>query len=387
MKFFHSDMPNSPVLNGVAGALTDLLDAVLVTGFGTKTASSLVVSGGVATLTVSPSHSAVVGATISVAGATPSGLNGEKVVTAISAGTVSYATGLSDQTATGTVTFKIAPLGWTIAQTTTNTRAYKPSAAEASGCLLRVLDTGTTNARVWGYESMTDIDTGSGRFPTDAQQSGGLYWPKSDAANSTARRWFIFGDDRMVYVGTAPGSSYQTHMTTHAFGDVLAQRSGDAYSCLLTGDLYDRVGSGAMSGGDIGFSQRPGSSEGGKFYPRAFTGLGGSVAAELFGISHNGGGGTVQSGCPNYSWGTFPNNADNGLLLCPVTTFVGNGFRGNLPGVWHVIQDARGSFATGDIVAGTGPLANRKLMAVTAAPPQGGQDGTFFVDITGPWRS
>ena len=51
-KFFNENLPDAPVLNGVAGSLIGLLTACLVTGFGLRTAVSLVVSGGVATLTL-----------------------------------------------------------------------------------------------------------------------------------------------------------------------------------------------------------------------------------------------------------------------------------------------------------------------------------------------
>ena len=52
VKFFNENLPDAPVLNGVAGSLIGLLTACMVTGFGLRTAVSLVVSGGVATLTL-----------------------------------------------------------------------------------------------------------------------------------------------------------------------------------------------------------------------------------------------------------------------------------------------------------------------------------------------
>jgi hypothetical protein len=51
VKIFSSTMVNAPVLNGVAGALVALLDAVLVTGFDTKSSVSIAVAGGIATAT------------------------------------------------------------------------------------------------------------------------------------------------------------------------------------------------------------------------------------------------------------------------------------------------------------------------------------------------
>ena len=88
-----------------------VLDACLVDGFGLKSVDTLVVSGAVATANISTGHSAMVGSVVLISGATPSGLNGEKRVTAITTNTVVFdATGISDQTATGTITLKICLL-------------------------------------------------------------------------------------------------------------------------------------------------------------------------------------------------------------------------------------------------------------------------------------
>ena len=57
VKWFTSDMRGAPVVSGTAGTLIAMLDACLVTGFGVVTATSVTVSGGVATATL-PSKAA-----------------------------------------------------------------------------------------------------------------------------------------------------------------------------------------------------------------------------------------------------------------------------------------------------------------------------------------
>ncbi|RYF39219.1 MAG: hypothetical protein EOO27_49535, partial [Comamonadaceae bacterium] len=210
VKNFNSTMPGAPVLNGVAGALIGLLDACLVTGYDVKSAVSLVVAGGVATLTWSGTHSAAEHSVISISGVTGPlvALNGEqKVVTKPNATSVTFATTAPDGTAAGTITFKMAAAGWTKAFSATNVAVYKSTAVGSNGFCYRVDDTGTLGARVVGYEAMTDAATGVGPFPTAAQMSGGGWWAKSVTANTTGIPWVVAADSRTVLFHAAPGVS------------------------------------------------------------------------------------------------------------------------------------------------------------------------------------
>ena len=233
VKIFSSTLPGAPVLSGTAGSLIALLDACLVNGFGLKTLDSLVVSAGVATATVSTGHSAQVDAVILLAGATPAALNGEQKVTAITTTTVQFAApGVADGPASGTITLKLAPAGWAKAFAGSNLAAYRSGHVEASGCYLRIDDTAACEARVLGYETLADLATGTGPFPAIA---GGYYWSKSDAANSSARPWWLIGNSRMVYLGLAYNSSYAGQHLVHCFGDLKSRKSADAYRFLVSG--------------------------------------------------------------------------------------------------------------------------------------------------------
>ena len=68
-------------------------------------------------------------------------------------------------------------MGMLFAGALTNVIALKPSVVEATGCVLRVDDTGAINARVRAYEAMSDISTGVGMTPLESQAAGGLWWP------------------------------------------------------------------------------------------------------------------------------------------------------------------------------------------------------------------
>jgi hypothetical protein len=123
VKYFHSNMPGAPVLSGTAGALIAILDACLKDGFGLKTVDSLVIAGGVATMTISTGMTFEQDAVVQVAGITggAAALNGDRRLLSIAGNTATFdATGVSDQTATGSITAKVSPLGWAKPFTGTN---------------------------------------------------------------------------------------------------------------------------------------------------------------------------------------------------------------------------------------------------------------------------
>lgn len=388
VKFFTDEMVGAPTISGTAGALISVLDACLVNGFGSKTATGVTVAGGIATVTFPGGASAATAqAVILVAGATGSwtDLNGEQKVLSANTTTVTFATALADGTATGTITFKIAPLGWTKVYTGTNKAVYKPSAVEASSALLRVDDSGTTSARVRMYETMSDVDTGTNPAPTDAKVNGGLYWWKSNADDSTATKYAIVGDGRFLYPCMAP---YQTGATgpvavVHAFGDLVSYKSGDAYCAVLFGETAvtttNTTGSASTGGANVSVQVM-----------RAHTGIGTSTDAErkpLVGVA---------SGVSGFdsTLGWFPNPANNGLFLTRmvvgVNPIASNGVRGLLPGLLYVPQSGTsgGTFPRGTIVDGGGEFTGKKMYAVPQAAnslSSAGSDHAAFFDVTGPW--
>lgn len=384
IKVFDSTQPGAPVLTGSAGALRALLKTCLVDGFGAGAVASLAVSANVATATYAAGHPFKVGSVAQITGATPAGLNGDKRVLSVTTNSISYAApGVANGSATGTITSKMAAAGWTelFAGALSNVIALKPSAVEATGCVLRVDDTGSTNARVRAYESMSDISTGTGLTPLESQAAGGLFWPKSSSANATARTWLLLADDRGFYLAVAPAGG-DRHTLLYA-GDIASFKSGDAYGYLLTGNQTDQAGTSAIPDGCCGYSHR--SARGGAYTVRAHTAIGQSLAVLRIGAHHNGAAADVYAGAPGYSWGTYPNGANNGLLTAPLELF-DLSLRGALPGLLHPVQNCGNAFATGATVDGTDDLAGRRLMAVRTAPPSGSVvAGTVFLDVTGPW--
>lgn len=392
VKYFSSLMANPPVLGGVAGAGIALFDACLKDGFDVKSVVSLTVSGGVATVAWSGVHSCLKNTVIQIAGVTGAliTLNGEQKVTSKPTATsCTFATTAPDGTAAGTITMKMAPLGWAKPFSGTNLGVYQSQATLSPKHLVRVDDTSTTLMRLVGYETMSDVNNGLGPFPTAAQVSGGGYWPKRQSAAATGVPWFIVGDDRMFYFVVSPygasPTSFAFQSTVRGFGDPIAYKpSGDAYATVLNISAQSAVSS--QSDGDFAspnFSTQ--------FSPRSFTGLGTSVG----GYSSAYTGSTNASGIAT-TLGVFPNNVDGALYLSKkFATLSGDGSpRSELPGLRHVPQSVLLSqFTPGDLWPGAGADAGRDFLVVRStnntalsSNVSDSTSGIVLFDVTGPWR-
>ncbi|WP_199026650.1 hypothetical protein [Ralstonia sp. ASV6] len=386
VKFFASTDKGMPTPSSAAGALAAFLDVCLNTGYNAQTATSLTQAAGTATMVLNSGHGFNPDQRVLVSGANEAGYNGEQTVLTTTSTSITFAVPSSAAaTATGTVSVKVAPLGWNIAFTGTNKRVYTPSVPQSLGFFLRVDDTGSV-ARVRGYESMTDVDTGVGPFPTDGQISGGGFWSKQ--YSNYAVQWALFGDERLFYLLLFPQGVSSVGPLV-GFGDINAQSSADAYACMLACVPTDFSYSNGALAGDLSFPQQAGSN--GIFFPRGYTQTGSAKQAFLasFGIPM----GSVYSGTGNTNNGSavglsFPNPADNGIFVN--APYVGHdaGLRGQLPGLYHTCQNWFSSYNHRDKIPGTDALVGKKLMAIRTGTPSGGLSyfGMVGIDITGPWR-
>ena len=388
---FDSSQLGAPVLSGLQGALRGVIKACAIDGFGAGAVATLTVSAGVATATYSGSHPFKVGYVAQYAGATPAALNGNKVILSITSSSVTFAApGVPDGAATGSITSKAAPAGWQelFAGTLANVIALKPTAVEATGCVLRIDDTTTSTARIVGYESMSDINTGAGKFPTEAQFAGGLYLPKSNQSNSVARPWRLYASERVLILAVAPFEYYPDAFGVYVLGDFVSSKGVDPYACIVSGggpgvstnaDGYSLDGSAAVS------TQT--ATNFGCYAARGSFAVGGAVPMNKLGPLASSG--RVFSGSKNYSAMplTFPNPSDNSLRVGPVDLYQGGDLRGMLPGVLHSPQPliSSGAFATGLRIAGQGAYAGRNFEAITVGDPGSAAAGVVFVDVTGPW--
>lgn len=389
VKNIHSDMRGAPTVNGQVGTLIPAFDTMFITGCGVATAVSVSVAGGVATATMPSGQTFDRDAVVLVEGATPPELNGEARVLSSGSTQITFATAAADGAATGTITIKYAPqTSWVKAFAATNKAAYKSNHVQASGHYLRIDDTGTINARVRGFETMSDVDAGTGPFPTDAQMSGGGYWWKSTVATVAATKWEIFCDERFVLFCNAAGFSQNaTYLAAPArgFGDPLhAAPGGDVWGTVLS-----VMGSNANAGDVAAFdSATTSGSLGLCATPRNFSGLGGAEVSESIPLS-----GTINARSGSDPWfGPIPSAIDGKLR--PTRVFLrpggsGSPIRAICPGIYYLPHtDAATVLNWGDVLTGAGELAGRRLKVITSRSGtfNGAPTGAYLVDITGPWR-
>jgi hypothetical protein len=380
--YTHTEV-GAPTLNNAAGSLIALLDTLLITGFNTKTVTSISVASGVATAVIS-GHGYEPGKTILVSGATPSGLNGNQVVASVvDANTVTFAvSGVADGGATGTITAKRAPLGWVKAFAGTNTAVYSRPEAGATTMLLRVDDTGAgvasaTSARGVMVETAAGVDSYTAAAPTTAQLSGGV-WISKGANSATAKAWCAFGDGRTMYLFT-DGVSYTLSgyggLHAFAFGDVSSWRAGDAYHCMIIGGItpdsqYFNTQTDTPSG------------LGGMYLSRLSNQIGGSVQMASYGRSVG-----TSSGWNLYSGGVYPSPVDNGMpvertvLVREQNSSGGNPFRGVMRGLAHPMAQIPSTMHLTRISGLVGTTDEYIIVCMTSTEYR----GAVMMNVTSDW--
>lgn len=366
VKYIHSAMQGAPILNGVAGSMIALLDAVLVNGFNVLAPSSIAVSAGVATVTYASTHGYAVHDIIKVAGATPAELNGEQRVTFVDSTTVKFTTTAIDGAATGTLETRTAPTGfWEKLYTGTNKAVYRRTDPTSTTMLLRIDDSAAQNATATMYESMTDVDTGVG--------ATSRFWIKSNAADTSVRKWRLESDSRLFYLHGYYNASYPVQSAVNLFGDITSYKSGDAYHCMIGGQS---VADYSYPGSKNYFSLQNGT-DNNTLFARSFTQLGASVTAGRFGLRNQ----------DNIGYGgfTFPSQVDNGLLLhFPMIVTEGNFARGTMPGLIQPIQSA--PLGDGAIVDNIQEMPGKRVLLVATGVATNSSECRAAFDITGPWR-
>lgn len=386
--YYDNTETGAPTLNNAAGALLSVLQAVLVDGFNIKSVTSIVVAGNVATVTCTGHNfQGGPGKPVLIAGASPSGLNGNKLITVVNANTFTFpTTGISDQSATGTITAKRPGMGWTRQYTGTNKAVYKSSDPSSTGRLLRIDDTAAgTDARARMYESMTDVDTGTGPAPTDTQQNGGTYWSKGPN-DATAKTWAIVGDEKFFYLLTQIGFGGSTLKYVQGFGDIITYRASDAFCCTIAG------GTGALGSNGNGSTGLGGSlssvgtlpTVAGSWLNRVSLQTGTAVRYGLAGIMQQGNNTFASASQP-----AWPSPVDNGVVIArPIFVTEENSIythpiRGELPGMVQMLGNL--PYNDRDILDTIEGFGSTKILVLGIQ--NGSSPGRAAFDITGPWRS
>ncbi|WP_347279339.1 hypothetical protein [Plasticicumulans sp.] len=349
----------APVFSGAAGSLITVLDAYLLTGYGTVSVASLVVSGGVATATVSAGHGLLDQQIALIAGATPGALNGEQRITRLSPTTFTFSTTAADGTAGGAITASVAPVvGWEKAFAGTSKAIYRSTDPAAVAAVYRVRHDAPPNAAARAALSASDIDTLSG-------QTAELVWSGSTTPDSTPRRWIAAADSRTVWISIVDDGGAPHYGYTMGFGDLEAAGPLDAGPAGVWGYLSLTQSSGsAYAAGEL---------------VRGVSG-GGPVAVET--ILPQGRTGYSVPGRAGAGW-PYPSPVHGGVDAAEMAVrgVASGALRGRLRGLLAPLHARDQMPAAGSIIT----LGDERYAVLSQCEWQSGQYGSLLADLRGPW--
>lgn len=266
VKWFSSKNLNAPQLSNTWGCMIDVLDACLVTGFGSLLVSNLVINDGVGIVTFGSNHNIEQFQWIEISGSNLVELNTEFKVLGVTSNTLEFLVDLPNQTVNGTLSCKLASAGWAKAFAGLHKAVYQAKDLAANPYFLRVDNSidpvyNTTYAKfakVGILASCTGIDdisgdqapfdstsptknwvgTGSGATATNGWakwyhatiigSNVSQTWPETSAAVNGDRDWVLVAtkDSFFILPSVAPNTSTDSNRhcsTAYGFGVVEGQ--------------------------------------------------------------------------------------------------------------------------------------------------------------------
>lgn len=266
--------------------------------------------------------------------------------------------------------------GWTAPFDGTNKTVFRNGTGSTQR-YWRILDDGTVptsaarEATIYGYESMTDVDTGMNPFPALVTTS---IVRKSTTADATARDWIVAADARTAYIFVKSESAVGVagEFLTVAIGDFFSFQANDNFRCFLIARNVSNSGAGASDT----FARFEGNFVGptaGNWMPRGHNLTYGPRNFGKHGDQDKEGATGIASGIIPYT-----NPSDGGLYLAPVwiqdpTTAPAPSVRGRLRGIWQFLHPSA-SVNDGDTVAGgvSGELSGKTFLFVKLCPSSAG---------------
>jgi len=220
-------------------------------------------------------------------------------------------------------------------------------------------------ARIRGFETMTDVSTGTGLFPTAAQFANGLFLRKSAALSATTRPWVAVADNRTFYLFIQTGDTAGTYYAT-MFGEIYSYLTGDGYRNMLIARASENTGVAATENLDVmSMASSTQAARTGHYIARGYTGLGGAVNVGKVGDVSAVQTASTTSG--TFGQYVFPDPVTNAgwlsrlHIIDPVTTPQPNR-RGYLRGLYHFPHPVASVIDQDTYVGGSGEYAGKTFM-------------------------
>jgi hypothetical protein len=273
--------------------------------------------------------------------------------------------------------------GWTKPFTGTNKAVFRPGAGLQY--YLRVQDDapgagGAKEARVRGFETMSDVDNGTNLFPTSAQQTNGLFVRKSNTADAVTRAWIVLADARTFYMFALTADVANTYFAW-SFGEFYSLKTNDLGRMYIIARSSENSALGNAELLDLQIAT-PATTTGGHYLARDHQGSVGALAFGKFGYKSL----DTGAGSPTPFAGLigFSNAPDNKIYIGQVritTPTGGNYIRGRMRGFWGWCHPVS-AISDGDTFDGSGDNAGKTFMLIKNT----GNAGVYTIETSDTWE-
>lgn len=298
-------------------------------------------------------------------------------------------------------------LGWTIAHDDpANFRlAARNHPGNGTGYFLRLLDQaadhnlGAEYARVEGYSSMSDVDTGTDQWPAFP-----LYWCKHGVLEDPVGppHWRIIGTDTFFWLLINPHGDMEPNgpagYLVFGAGDIISYKPADATHFVILANEIEIEGTNTAKSGicAINYAERVTNFSVRTVIPgalaRSYDGAATGVMIEPRCSSPNVATTTNEPG----SSGTYPDPISGGLVTSRLEVLEGSARRGLFPGILNPLVNIRrslGHFSDGEMVSGGSngrDIVDMMFVPVTTengglGGPSPNREGAFLFDVLTDW--
>ena len=270
--------------------------------------------------------------------------------------------------------------GWTSPYSNAGTQERVFLVAGANPAYLRVQDNGQSagglkEARLFGYETMSAYDTGTGLFPTAVQRATGYCIRKSATADSTERAWWLLADEQRFYLFNTSGDVANT-VYMAMFGALRSYKTNDAYAFQISGRLVENVATYTTTQELANYRHPSIANTGSLYFMRSYTAVGSStVGGQLTDSAKAANTAGAYAGAGGM---TYPNPSDGGLYLARTYLNEANVARGELPGIWNPLHSR--PLSHGDTFTGVEGLTGRTFLCLWTTT-----GGCLFLETSNTW--
>lgn len=262
-----------------------------------------------------------------------------------------------------------SPAGWTKPFFGTDKAVFLNGASAVARRYFRISDPLALYAQVRGYNSMTDVDTGSTAFPNTTQRTADLYLHKTSTAAATAREWLAIADARTLVLAVKFDSA-SGYWMVYYMGDGVSFVSGDAHFAVLAAAFSTSQSSSIIGHYVSDFYTLSDTATTG-LYIGGNPGGAGSVLG-VIGASYGRRGATwtattITMSDPKVSWPNIDGSAIlNQCVVIQPTNYTGPvmALRGRLRFVYDLVHPL-GAFSDYDTFQGVGDLSGKNFTVIS----------------------